>query len=313
MRRGLLHITLLGLIGAGGCVDGFNGSNVQIDLSPRTPAQAPASRMPNAAELPTNIHFRLYAIKETGEADSLFELQRFEIHKLIDTTSPCFIDVGEHVPFPGLHVTQYSNKTAEATGITDIANPPPGATMQQKVEAATAIQRMNNVAALGSDAGLKAVTSASTGTYPAPDADCNGAGLPPPACIDDASNDRRLRICQDVWETEPDLFEGTDRVLTAPLNGTTFGFVVGVNPVTPTPVGGAQFVVEDALEGVAEYAIYFQTDGVDDPGTLFLQGRPVAGVTRGVSHVSMESPFLPNLISAEVAIFASLGQDGVHF
>ncbi len=308
-RRWLIQAALLG-----GCVDGFGGSNVQIDLNEATPAQAPASRAPQPGrELPSNIHFRLFAIQETESGDALFELQRFEIHKLVDPTSPCFIDVGPNVPFPGLHVSQFERKMSERTGITDITNPPVGTSMEKQIEQATAVQRMRNVEALAGDEGLKAVTSASPGTYPPVDADCAGGGLPPPACIDDVSNARRLERCRARWAEDPLLFEGTDRVLTSPLNGTTFGFVVGVNPITPVPVGGAQLVVASALDGVDEYAIFFQTDGVDDPGTLFLAGRPGPRVTRGVTHVHLDSPLLPGVVEAELAIFANLDDDDVHF
>lgn len=311
-RKWLIYAALLG-----GCVNGFDGSNVQIDLNPATPAQAPVGRAPQAGrELSAAIHFQLYAIKETADGDSLFELQRFEIHKILDVTSPCFIDVGPNVPFPGLHVSQFAKKMSERTGITDVANPPAGATVEQQVEQATAVQRMSNVAALGGDAGIKVVTSASPVVYDAVDASCTGTGLPPPICIDDDANARRLEKCRATWKQAPDLFEGTDRVLTSPLNGTTFGFVIGLNPVTPVPVGGAQFFVPDALAGVDEYAIYFQDDNAADaadPGTLFLTGRPTSGVTRGVTHVHLNSPFLPNVISAELAIFSNLDQDDVHF
>jgi hypothetical protein len=300
-----------------GCVEGFGGSNVQIDLGPATPAQAPVARAPQPGrELPPNVHFRLYAVMEAGNNDSLIELQRFEVHKLVDPTSPCFIDVGPNVPFPGLHVSQYANKTSERTGITDITNPPAGATREQQIEQATAVQRMRNVMVLAGDTGLKAVTSASPGGYPAVDADCDGTSLPPPTCIDDASNARRLQICRATWASDPQLFEGTDRVLTSPLSGTTFGFVPGLNPVpvTPVPVGGAQFFISDALAGVAEYAVYFQADDATDLGTLFLSGSPLPGSTRGVTHVHMTSPFLPiALAEANLAIFTDLDQDDVSF
>ena len=131
--------------------------------------------------------------------------------------------------------------------------------------------------------------------------------------IKDEANARRLRICQATWAADRDLFEGTDRVLTSPLSGTTFGFVTGLNPVTPVPVGGAQFIVQSALESIDEYAIFFQPDGQADPGTLFLTGRPQAGATRGVTHVHLESPLLPGLVQAELAIFANLDEDDVHF
>jgi hypothetical protein len=216
------------------------------------------------------------------------------------------------VPFPGLHVSQFNAKMIEKTGITDVTMPPASASEQDRIDAASAIQRQSNVNALAGERGLKVISSASPAVYPPVDADCTGTGLPPPSCTDDASNERRLRLCQEAWDANPDLYEGTDRVLTAPLNGTNFGFVVGVNPVAPTPVGGAGFFVEQALANIDEYAIYFQTDGNDEPGTVIFTGRPTKA-TRGVRHVSMESPAFPMILTAQMAIFVDLGRDQVQF
>lgn len=296
------------------CVDGFRGANVQIDLSPGTPAQAPVGQAPGAGELPADLHFKLLAIEHVDDTDALIEVQRFEIHKIVDVTSPCFIDVGENVRFPGIHVSEFERAVQEDTGIVDLANPPAGATEQQMIDAATAQQRMLNLARLGGAMGIKVVTSASETSYPGVDADCTGTGLPPPACRDAESNARRLAICQEIWISDPLLFEGTDRVLTAPLAGTTFGFVDGLNPITPTPIGGAQWFVPFALarDDVDEYAITFHTDGTDDAGTLFLVGTPADG-PRGVRHVHLDSPSLPGLVTAEMAVFENLGEDEVHF
>lgn len=295
-----------------GCVDGFRGSNVQIDMSFATPAQAPAGATPRPTQLPSNTHYRLVAITEEDGRENTFEVQRFEVHSVVDPTSPCFIDAGENVRFPGLHVTRYAAKIAEVTGITDIANPPPGASENDQIDAATAIQRMGNVGQLAGDMGVKVLTTASAGGYPAVDADCDGSGLPPAMCMDDASNARRLQICRDAWKADPLLFEGTDRVLTSPLNGTTFGFVVGLNPINMAPVGGASFFVDEALGGTDEYAIFVQQDGVEDSlGNLILEGRPTS-TTRGVRHVHMTSPTSP-LITADLAVFEDLGEDDTHF
>ncbi len=325
VRRVLLLSILFGGSGvSGGCVDGFRGSNVQIDLSPGTPVQASAGVAPGPGELPSNLHFRIYAIDQgidclgpapglpSVDCSRLFEIQRFEIHKIVDVLSPCFIDVGSNVRFPGLHVSQFGEAVAKDTGIDDIANPPPGATEQQRIDAATALQRMANIDALGGSTGIKVVSSASASTYPEVDADCDGTGLPPPICTELEHNARRLAICEAAWRADPDLFEGTDRVLTAPLNGTTFGMVDGVNPISPAPIGGAQFFVDEALETIDEYAIYFQADGVAEPGTIMLTGTPT-NPTRGVRHVHMTSPLLPTIVTAELAIFADLGEDDVHF
>ena len=58
--------------------------------------------------------------------------------------SPCFIDVGEHVPHPGLHVSQYAKVIGMDVGIPDFTNPPANATQEAKVTAATADQREDN-------------------------------------------------------------------------------------------------------------------------------------------------------------------------
>jgi hypothetical protein len=307
--------SLVAALASGGCVDGFRGSNVQLDLGFGTPVQAHVASAPAAGELPANTHFTLYAIQQSGDTGNLFELDRFEVHYLVDPTSPCFIERGDNVPNPGLHVTQYAKKVAEQTGIVDIANPPATATDQQKILMATALQRMQNVAALAGATGLpvKVVTSASTTAYPAVATTCTGPAdqLPPAMCTDDASNQRRLALCEATWRADPNLFEGTDRVLTAPLNGVTRGMVVGRNPINMAPVGGAQFFVDEALDNIDAYAIYTQADGADDTGTQLLFGAP-SRPTRGVWHVHLVNPANP-MLTAEMAVFADLGEDDVHF
>jgi len=292
-----------------GCVKGFDGANVQMDLSPATPVQADVLATPGPGELPAAMHFALYATKDNAP----FEVVRFEVHHIVDTSSPCFIDVGDHVPYPGLHVTQFANRTAQDTGIMDPSHPPAGATQQQIELVATALTRMAKIAAITGPNGLVAVTSASTTPYPAMAADCNGSAdqIPPPQCMDDASNKRRLQLCQQTWAKDSQLWEGTDRVLTAPLNGTTFGELL--NPMTPlgTPVGGAQMFVDNPLVGIDSYAIYFQADGMDGPGTQLYFGTPTMP-TRGVWHVHMVSPINP-MLTAEMAVFSDLGQDDVSF
>lgn len=307
--------TITAAVTSGGCVDGFRGSNVQLDLGFGTPVQARVGTAPAMGELPANSYFSIYAVQQDPTADRLFELDRFELHYLIDQGSPCFIDVGAQVPHEGLHITQYAKKIAEDTGIADLANPPASASEQDKILMATAVQRMQNIAALAGATGLpiKVVTSVSTTAYPAVAADCTGTAgqIPPPMCTDEPSNQRRLELCQATWQADPNLFEGTDRVLTAPLNGVTRGMVVGRNPINMAPVGGAQFFVDEALDDVDAYAIYAQADGGEAPGTQLLFGQP-SRPTRGVWHVHLVSPANP-MLTAEMAVFVDLGEDDVHF
>lgn len=339
----------------GGCVEGFQGASVQIDLRNRTinpqsqavtgfefPVQAGFGATPGPNELPQNSYFTLYGIPDlTAPAANLVELKRFEVHRVVDLASPCFIDVGDNAPFPGLHVTQYGAKVAEQHGFTgsfSLANPPPGATERQKIEVATAAQRMQNIALLARDidpspayqgrVGVRAVTSASSATYPAVAASCAGpdSEIPPPSCTDSGSNQRRLRLCQAAWDADPDLFEGTDRVLITPLSGTTHGMVDGENPVNEAPVGGATFVLYDKMTSYQGFAIYNQLDGGTGLGTRIVGSAPVPGSaptptlplsspTRGVTRATMLGVVPGNTAVTVVlmAFFADVGNDSVHF
>ncbi|HUS33269.1 MAG TPA: hypothetical protein VMZ53_32425 [Kofleriaceae bacterium] len=327
-----MRTTAIALLLLGGCIDEFHGSNVQIDLSATTPVQASVGVNPTTEQLPDNIHFTLYAFEQDDANGTpvgrLFEVETFEIHRIVDLASPCSIDVGEHVPFPGLHVSQYAAQVMAKYGWTSMT-PPPTAGETEKVEVATAIQRQRNIEAQAGNQGLKVVSGASNGGYLEVGADCSDTTkLPPPMCTDADSNARRLAMCQEAWSHDPEYFEGTDRVLTVPLNGTTHGMVTGSNPVNLAPVGGAQFFVDESLDDFQGYAIYWQYDdanhdGVPDYpaslpmadrrelGTQLLYGKPSAP-TRGVIHVDMSNRAEPSL-TAELAIFASLDDDEVHF
>lgn len=303
--RELVAISLLAL--SAGCVTDFQGSNVQFDFAKAMPVS------------PDGTHYSIYAFEDDAMNGRIFKLEEFEVHTLVTMSSPCFIDVGDHVPHAGLHVSQYAKVIGMDVGIPDITNPPANATEQDKITAATAVQREQNAELIGGlvvgIAPIKAVTSASAAAYPAVGTSCQDAnGIPPPDCTDDVSNQKRLAACQAFWKANPDYYEGTDRVLTSPLNGIAHGNVDGSNPVNNSPIGGAQFFVDENLVGFDTYAIYQQKDGAaaNDPGTQILVGAHPTMETRGVQHLHMTSPVNQNL-SADMAIFSDLGEDNVSF
>jgi hypothetical protein len=316
-----------------GCVNPFAGSNAQFDFQKAMPSQAAPGVMPDVTQLPSNTHFTFYAFQVDATAGRLYAVQDFEVHPVVDKNSPCFIDVGEHVEHPGLHVSQYEKVIDADVGIPDYTMPPASATELDKEKAGTAHERMVNIDKLlgSSGAGLFTVTSASSAQYdPAMvDSGCSDTSkIPAPTCTDETSNKRRLDLCQKFWHAHPGFFEGTDRSLTAPLAGTMHGMVVGVSPINFAPLGGAQFFVDDAIAGFDGYAVYWQYDDANgdgvpdypmgvtpppqpDPGTLLLFGRPTMP-TRDVMHVHMTNDANSEL-TAELAIFANLDQDSTHF
>jgi hypothetical protein len=298
-----------------GCVNGFQGSNLEFDFSAGMPVLASPGATPGPGELPADTHFTLYAYQTSPDMTrgSLFAITTFEIHRIVDLSSPCYIDVGDHAPHPGLHVSQYAKVIEQDVGIPDITNPPPTATAAQKQAAATAVQREANIDLLVGANGIRAVTSASAGNYGPVATNCTDTtGIPPPDCTDEASNQRRLAACQAAWAADPSYYEGTDLVLTSPLNGVDHGMVDGENPINLSPVGGAGFYVDANLVGFDGYAIYAQPDAQTTPGgDLLLWGTPTM-VTRGVYHVDLASP-ATGLVTAELAIFANLGEDNEQF
>jgi hypothetical protein len=304
-----------------GCVDAFPGSNVQFDFATGMPHQVSPGATPGVGELDPNVHFTFYAFQNDPTTGYLFAVQDFEIHPVVDLNSPCFIDVGEHVPHPGLHVSQYEKVIDADVGIPDYMNPPPSATEMQKEMAATAHQRMDNInKMLGSTSmPLFVVTSASPAEYdPAMvDSGCTDTSkIPAPTCTDEDSNKRRLDLCQKFWTANPGFFEGTDRSFTQPLAGTMHGMVdIPASPINLAPLGGSQFFVDEALAGFDGYAVYWQYDDVSKQtsklGTLLLFGKPTMP-TRDVTHVHMTNT-TSRSITAELAIFANLDQDSTHF
>jgi hypothetical protein len=318
---------IAGAIAAGGCVDGFKGSNIQIDFSASVMAQA------NPETPPPDTYFTLYAVDQVVDetthlvtAEYLFEIQRFKIQPAVDLASPCNIDI-EGSPYPGLHVTQFANKEREQTGITDPFLP--GLPENDVSRVLTADQRLVNAQALQE---VKAVTSNSITEYPPVGSACVEEGgsmdqLPPTTCIGEASNAVRLAVCRTIWASDPLLFEGNDKSLTALKNGELYGFVQGQNPINGATLGGSQIFVDEVLDFDA-YSINWQYndrngDGVPDypPGTPDDEKPPagypfVAGYpqnrTRGVVNVPMINRNDPS-VSANMAIFADLGDDPLTF
>lgn len=345
--KALLHPTfalLCGLVGSA-CVDEFKGANIQVDFGPAVPAQARQGATPIAGfQLPAPTHFRFYGIRETRDnsgavlSSEYTELQRFEIHRIVERFSPCFLEPDE-ARYPGLHAAAYESRIRADTGITDVDAPPTGATEEQLIDVATAMQRSRNITALTREPGIppmqmepallifggpKAVTSASPANYPTVGTVCADTNpnldrslIPPDTCTDDESNKIRRDVCNTFWANNPDFYEGTDRVLTEPLAGTYFGIVTGVSPINGAVLGGTQFFVEDPVIDYDKFAVHVLPDSASDTdmGTMLIEGRP-ASSTRGVIRGNLLPPVLnrqtENLVTP-FAIFPDLGGDDVHF
>lgn len=351
----------LGVLCLSGCVEPLRGSNVQFDFSEGVPAVQPRGAPLRAGQAPADTFFILYAgdykyvdadMDRNPDLDTngmpiieeayLFEVQRFEIRKLIDTTSPCFIDlpggagIEGRTVFPGLHVTQHAAKTRQALNLPADADPlDPGMPYDEAVIVLTADRRVTLLPRLENE--LKAVVSTDatveTGVadfaYPATSAAgvCGGnlTDIPHPTCTDDESNALRLSMCRSMWSVAgTSFYEGSDKVFTLPLNGSFFGLVEGMNPINDGFVGGAGFYVDENLVGHDAYLINYQWkdyngDGTpdapsgmqSDTGQPYLFGRSEF-LSRGLTSASFRHA-TESSVRGELAVFPNLGDDSVQF
>jgi hypothetical protein len=350
---------VVGVLSLSACVEPFRGSSVQIDFNDVMSAVAERGTMPAPGQAPPDTFFILYAadykyVDADGDGHDdldangeplieeayLYEVQRFEVRKLIDLSSPCFIDLpggagieGQTV-FPGLHVTQHAAKTRAVQEVTDPLDP--SVPYDKAVIVLTADRRVDLLDDLERE--LKAVVSSDATVepgvadfqYPATAAAgmCPpGANdIPHPTCTDDESNAQRLRICQDLWAVAgPNWYEGSDKVFTLPLNGNLNGFVEGMNPVNQVGlIGGASFYVDENLVGHDAYVLNYQWkdfngDGAPDApanmasdiGQPFMFARS-KHFSRGVTNGTFRHATVSNL-QAELAVFPDLGDDSVQF
>jgi hypothetical protein len=322
-------IALVLSAGVAGCVESFPGSNVQIDFSGGVPAAALPGVTPVGLQPPSGTHYSLYATREerdeNGEIvrNDQFHVEDFEIVRLINRSSPCFIDL-EGSRYPGIHATRYLERLQADTGIADPLNPPADADPGDRIDVVTARQRM--IFQPQFEGSVKAVVSVSqTFQYGPVAADCGGGdGIPPAECIDDASNRLRLAACQREWRRDPGFYEGSDKVFSLPLNGTFYGVVTGPNPINGGTIRSSSIFVDEALGDVQGFTIRWQykdangdgtpdVPGGGDPGlgTLMMSGR-IQTITRGVLNANLANADDPT-ISARMAVFHDLASDDVEF
>ena len=330
------------------CVEPFRGSNIQISLQSGVPTPPPEGTDPPLGAPPANTFLSFYAVEFTLQRDDdgdvvldgtgqpiivdsfTFHVTDFELRPIIDTSSPCFIEV-DNTEFPGLHVTQFASRLGMETGIADPLAPPPGTDPGAITDMLDASRRMALLPALQGT--VKALTSASQNRYPALAAACVEDGgdttlIPPPSCIGDESNQVRLDRCRAFWQAHPEHYEGNDKVFTIPLAGDFFGTVDGINPVNMGLIGGAGMFTDAVLVELDSLLVNWQFKDLDsdgqpdypagtppedrsDIGFPFMQGLPVHK-TRGVLNVPLQHPTVTT-ISGEAVIFPDLGEDEVTF
>ncbi|HVV88688.1 MAG TPA: hypothetical protein VHE35_36840 [Kofleriaceae bacterium] len=344
MARAFFGLALVA--GPAACVEPFDGSNIQIDFATAVQTATRPGQVQQQFQPPVGTHYELYAADPVYQLDDqgqpvlgtdglplidrtyMFYVTRFYIRPVIDRSSPCFIEL-EDTSYPGLHVTQFEAKVKEVTGITDPFAP--GLPSEQVTDVLDAIRRNENLERVESD--LKAVTSYDPFHYPAaaPAGQCpptDAAAIPDPACRDDASNAQRLKICHQLWRDHPDLYEGSDKVFTLPLNGSYLGMVEGTNPINGGRVGGSSMLVDVNLVGHGSYSLNWQYDDADGDGTPdfpaeltadqrsavgyeYMSGTPRV-IARDVITVPLKNHYAP-AIGADLAILPNLGHDDVHF
>lgn len=332
------------------CVDSFGGSNITITFDEGVQTPTPEGATVENGRPPPKTHFSIYAVDFVRATDGsgdivnsyAFKVKDFEIVPLINTQSPCFLEL-ENERYPGLHSMQELSKIRLDTGIINENDPsdarnPAGLPTTDYIDVIGARERHNKFAAIQNT--VKATVEFSPeeppGVHPdfpvAPAMQCpptDPNAIPDPGCIDDVSNAQRLAVCKSYWDRFPNAWEGNDRIYTLPLNGVWRGSVKGINPKNGGFVGGSNFFVDLSLESFDALVINWQYEdrnGDGEPdypagttdeqksniGFHYMAGTPKTGSTRGTINVRMVNRTF-NLISADATIFPNLDNDNVNF
>ena len=287
------------------CVDNFNGSKIELYL--HGGVQVPGDDPSGDGRPPSDTHYEIYIAKDR----SVFHIIDFDIRPVIDTSDPCFIEeAGER--FAGLHSTKIVAKTTEAAMADGTV------TDREAGDIASAQARFANMGLL--QGALKVLTFHEAGLTNATVA-ASIADVPPPDMTDDATNARRLQLCQAAWKQHPGYYVGTDKVLTIPLNGIYYGIVAGNDPRNGSFLGGGSVDTDVAMPEFDSFRVNWNWNAPDDPraggyapsniGYHYMAGTPVDRV-RGVINVSIVNEDFTQ-IAGDVSIFTNLGEDDVNF
>jgi hypothetical protein len=300
-----LACCLTGALACAACVDNFTGSKIELLLhgGVDVPGDTAAGGAP-----PTDTHYEIWVTRD----QAAFHIVDFEIHPVISTSDPCFIEEAG-ARFAGLHSTQIVKKLVAVA--TDGGRTP---TPQDAADIELAKIRVGYQPQL--EATLKVFTLHEPGLTQATITQLT-ADVPPANQIDDASNADRLAKCQAVWRQHPGYYVATDKVLTLPLNGTYYGIVQGMDPRNQALLGGGSIDVDASFPEFDALRISWDWNDPNDTrkgnypptntGHYYMAGPPVM-IVRGVINVSLVNEEFSR-IGGEASIFTDLGRDDVHF
>jgi hypothetical protein len=301
-RAGLL---IACAVGAGGCVDNFNGSKIELFF--HGGVQIPGDDPRGDGRPPSDTHYELYAVK----GDGVFHLADFDIRPVILMSDPCFIEE-KGSRFAGLHSTKIVEKLTEAAMADGTVSD------QEAGDIALARVRVGNMLLLQES--LKVVSLHEPGLTNAKIAEAT-AQVPAADLIDDASNAARLAACTAAWKAYPGYYVATDKVLTIPLNGTYYGLVEGQDPRNGGLLGGGQISSDVSIKDFDALRVNWNFNDPNDPrkgplspsniGWHYMAGKAVQRA-RGVYNVTVVNQDFGQ-IRGEMAVFTDLGNDDVHF
>ncbi len=314
MRRTVGSFGLLAAASAlaGGCVEPFDGSKVEIVMSNTT--HIPGDSPGGGGRPPSDAHYEAYILKD----NQTFKLFEFDVVFVIDPSDRCFIEDEESI-YPGLHATQFPVRLEDditANGHTPTEDEAGDIYLAQK-RVYTDFQLLTDDAV-----GVKSLVSHEPGlTLAGRQMLYDVAQVPDPSETGDDANADRLAACNQVFAEHPLLYVGNDKVFALPLNGDYYGNTKGRDPRNSAPTGGAKFDVSLVLDDFDAMRINWNFNDPADPraaayggsaiGYHYLAGTPILR-TRGVVNVILTNNFFGTL-RGDVAIFTDLAEDDVMF
>lgn len=290
-----------------GCVENFDGSKVQLFLAQtvEVPGDDPAGN----GRPPSDTHFEMYVVKDLRH----FKVFEFEVKPVINRDDPCFIEDAES-RYPGLHSTMFAERLIE-----DETAEPDGIDELEGGDLFLAERRIENMSVLARE--VKVIVQYSGLSNGQIQAIYDAAGLPPVEDMSDAANEQRFEICNRLFDENPLMYVGSDKVFSLPLSGEFLGVVEGNDPRNNAYIAGSAWNIDAVLKDFDALRINWNFNDPADPrranfspsdvGWHFMSGVPVERV-RGVINVPMTHEIFTS-ISGELAIFPDLSTDDVSF
>jgi len=278
MSRWLATLAVACVAPAAGCVEPFNGSDIEMTLA----NFAPSESVTQANLTPPAHHYELWVTQN----DIVVPVTAFKVVPVVDFNDPCTID--------------YFGDQA-GMGIREAAMARRDAAVPDSTAALGAADQLGRMMRLNS--GVKAVVTYQPGN------------LKPDPSIATMAPAERLAACNAFIKEHPKYYVSNYRVMTSPAGGLFLGLIDGNDPDSGGFIGGITIITDYNLgEAVEVFLTLENDDNPDTKGPVIISGL-LESRNRGVRSATMTDALVGGSAPPRgtVGIYSDFDHDDVNF